>query len=61
MRKRRIIFDKPGGNASKNAVSYKISLPSGWIKEMGISQDDRYVSIEFDGEKITIKKIQSDE
>ena len=28
---------KAGGNASKNALSYKLTLPVAWIKEMGIN------------------------
>lgn len=52
----KIQINKAGGTASKNAnVSYKIALPTVWVKEMGLSTDNRDVSISFDGEKIIIE------
>ena len=57
-----IIIQAPGGTASKTANTYKISLPSAWIKEMGISNADREVELSFDGTAITIsKKLSLDE
>lgn len=51
-----IIIQAPGGTASKTASTYKISLPSAWIKEMGISNTDREVELSFDGTSITISQ-----
>ena len=57
-----IIIQAPGGTASKTANTYKISLPSAWIREMGISHADREVELSFDGTSITIsKKLSLDE
>lgn len=47
---------KAGGNASKNALSYKLTLPVAWIKEMGIDSESREVIATFDGNKIIIEK-----
>jgi hypothetical protein len=47
---------KAGGNASKNALSYKLTLPVAWIKEMGIDLESREVIATFDGNKIIIEK-----
>ncbi|MGC2872270.1 hypothetical protein ACDL92_03080 [Ihubacter sp. mB4P-1] len=55
-RNMRLIIVKAGGTAGKNSLTYKISLPSKWVKEMGFSLDDRNAVIAFDGEQITIRK-----
>lgn len=55
-RNMRLIIVKAGGTAGKNSLTYKISLPSKWVKEMGFSLEDRNAVIAFDGEQITIKK-----
>lgn len=55
-RKVRLIINKPGGTAGKNSLTYKISLPSKWITQMGFSLEDRSAVISFDGEEITIQK-----
>lgn len=51
-----VIIQAPGGTAAKNSNTYKLSLPSSWVKEMGISEDDRQVEMRFDGTSITITK-----
>ncbi|PWM79015.1 MAG: hypothetical protein DBY32_04035 [Phascolarctobacterium sp.] len=56
-RKAKIIFNKPGGNASKGALTYKLALPTAWINAMGITQDSREVTMRFDGGRITIEKV----
>lgn len=55
LRKAKIIVNTPGGTASKNAKTYKISLPSAWVNEMGISET-RDVEMRFDGKSIVITK-----
>lgn len=55
-RKRRLIVGKVGGTASKGSVNYKVSLPSPWIKCMGLGRDNKDVEIAFDGTKIIIYK-----
>ena len=51
-RKANILFNKNG----KGFLTTRITLPVPWIKDMGLSQDDREVVIEYDDDKITIKK-----
>lgn len=51
-----IIITKPGGTASANAKSYRLSLPTRWVEEMGVTPEDRRVIISFDGDEIKIKK-----
>ncbi len=55
-RKANVIVGNAGGNTGKSSNNYKISIPNRWINEMGISKDNREVSISFDGEKIMISK-----
>ena len=58
-RKCKISVGKPGGDASKNAKNYRLSLPSKWVQEMGVSPEERELRISFDGKRITIVKDES--
>ena len=58
-RKYKISVGKPGGNSSKNAKNYRLSLPSKWVQEMGVSPEERELRISFDGKRITIVKDES--
>lgn len=57
-RELKVLISKAGGNASAEAKSYKISIPSAWIKKIGITQEDRICEVSFDETKkeIIIKK-----
>jgi hypothetical protein len=55
-REAKIIFNKAGGTASKSAFTNKLSIPTKWIKEMGLSPEERDVELIFENNKITIKK-----
>ena len=46
-RKLNIIFNKSGSGS----INTKVSLPVTWIKQMGITKDNREVIAEFDEEK----------
>lgn len=59
-RKLKVMFNKAGGNASKNAISNKISLPSKWVYELGITKSNRSVTVTCDGEKIIIEKTKKE-
>lgn len=57
-----IIISSAGGTAGAGSKTYKLSLPSAWVKELGINDDDRQVKLSFDGEKIVIsRKFSMDE
>ena len=51
----KIIASHAGGNASKGAMTYKVSLPTSWIRQMGI-EETRKIEIGFDGTTISIEK-----
>ena len=48
----KIIVGKSGGTAGKDAKTYKISLPTRWVKELNI--DDNRIELCYDGEKIIV-------
>lgn len=48
----KMIFTK-GGSGS---VSTKTSIPSTWVKELGLTEDNREITAFFDGERIVIEK-----
>jgi hypothetical protein len=50
-------FAKPGGTASKNALTSRITLPIAWVKEMGLSPEERDVKLIFENNEIRIKKL----
>ena len=57
----KVSFNKPGGNASKGAISARIALPKTWLDTMGISQEHREVIASFDGERIEIRRAENEE
>ena len=55
-RQGKIIIHASGGTAAKGANTYKLTLPSAWVKEMGINESNREVELSFDGSTITIAR-----
>lgn len=55
---RNIIMGKAGGNASKNAKTYKISIPTGMLRELGVTEYDRSVVLSCENGAIVISKKQ---
>jgi ribulose bisphosphate carboxylase small subunit len=53
---RNVMINKAGGNAGKESVNYRISLPAEFVKLIGVTPDDKSVIVEFIDEKITITK-----
>ena len=54
--KRNVIFNKAGGNASKNSYTYKINLPADMVRELGVTEEDRGVTLSSENGVITIRK-----
>lgn len=54
--KRNIMINKAGGNAGKNSVNYRLSMPADIIRALGITEEDREVILEEKNGIITIKK-----
>ena len=52
----KILFSKSGGTASKNGITNRVTIPTVWVREMGITKDDREVVLKFENGIITIEK-----
>lgn len=55
IREMKLLANRAGGNAGKNSYNFRVSLPSSWIRQMGLHEDNRNLILEFDGKTITIK------
>ena len=53
-----MIVAKPGGNAGKNSLGYRLSIPSTWAQRIGVTLEDRSLIVTLDGDKIIIQKSQ---
>lgn len=51
-RKAKLIINKSGSGS----LTTRATLPIKWIKKMGLNEEERNLILEFDGEKIIIKK-----
>lgn len=52
----KLLVTSPGGNASKNAIRVRVSLPTDWILKMGLDKDNRQVDLFFTGDSIVIRR-----
>ena len=50
----KIIVSSAGGTAASGSKTYKVSIPSLWIKEMGLNENKRDIEFMFDGNCIYI-------
>lgn len=55
-RQARILINKAGWNAGPEAKSYRVALPSTWTKALGVSENDWEVTLQFDGQAVTIRR-----
>lgn len=53
-RRAKVNFSAAGGSAGVGAKTCKVTLPTAWLSELGISEDNREVVLAFDGEQITL-------
>jgi hypothetical protein len=58
-RKGKILMNKAGGNASAKGRSYRVALPPVWMNALGISENSREITLQFDGESIVIRPASS--
>lgn len=50
----KIIVSSVGETAAAGSKTYKVSVPSLWIKEMGIDENNRNIQLVFDGNTIYV-------
>ena len=56
-RKAKVSFNKSGGTARGTAITNRITIPTSWIKEVGITEDDREVKLRLMDKQIVMEKI----
>ena len=50
----KIIVSSAGGTAASGSKTYKVSIPSSWIKKIGLDENKRDIEFMFDGDCIYI-------
>lgn len=55
-RQGKILISKAGGNACPDAKHYRVALPAAWVAALGVNGKDRMVTLQFDGDSITIRR-----
>ena len=54
-------FTKSGGTAKGNAITNRVTIPTSWVKSLGITQDDREIELRKEEDRIIIEKRKEDE
>lgn len=52
----KVTFNKSGGTA-KNGITTRLTIPISWIKQLGITEEDREVVVKLEDNKIIIEKL----
>ena len=60
-RKAKVNISSAGGTASKGARTCKVTLPTSWMDEIGISMSRRTLDITFDGKQIILTRNRIDD
>jgi hypothetical protein len=55
-RKANVNISFAGGTAAAGSKTYKVTLPTAWIKAMGIDESRRMLDLSFDGSQIRISQ-----
>lgn len=55
---RNVIFNKAGGNSGKGSYNYKINIPADMVRELGVTESDRVVTLTLENGKIIIEKVK---
>lgn len=55
-RKARMIVNKSGAGNS----TFRVTLPTNWVRKMGLNEHARDLELKFDGEKIIVIKLNTE-
>lgn len=50
----KVTFNKSGGTSSRNGITTRITLPTSWVKELGLTEENREVVAKLEDGKIII-------
>lgn len=51
----KVTFNKSGGTSSRNGITTRLALPTSWVKELGLTEDNREVIAMLENGQIIIK------
>ncbi|QUF85045.1 AbrB/MazE/SpoVT family DNA-binding domain-containing protein [Clostridium butyricum] len=51
----KVTFNKSGGTSSRNGVTTRLTLPTSWVKELGLTEKNREVIAKLEDGKIIIE------
>lgn len=54
--KRNIMINKAGGHSGANTKNYRVSIPADMIRELGVTEDNRSVTLICENGILTIRK-----
>ena len=54
----KVSFNKSGGTARGKAVTNRVTIPTSWIKQLGITEEDREIKLILEDDKIIIEKLK---
>lgn len=55
----KVSFNKSGGTAKGKAITNRVTIPTSWIKQLGVTEDDREVELILENNEIRIKKCKN--
>ena len=53
----KVSFNKSGGTAGKNGMTTRVTLPIKWVRNLGVTEEDREIKVKIDGNRIIIEKL----
>lgn len=51
----KVTFNKSGGTSSRNGITTRLTLPTSWVKDLGITEENREIIAKIENGKIIIK------
>jgi hypothetical protein len=54
----KVTFNRSGGTARGKAITNRITIPTSWIKQLGVTEEDREVKLTLDSDRIIIEKLK---
>ena len=58
-RRGKIRISKASGTAGSHSKGFRVALPPAWVRQMGLTDQNREIVLYFDGECITIRRTSS--
>lgn len=52
----KVIFNKSGGTSKGLAITNRVTIPTSWIKQLGVTAENREVKLILEDDRIIIEK-----